>query len=153
MDRMDVVVRWEMLSVGFCPQGCFQRPGFPPMSAIPGQGCLPFGNSPQTSLGPQLNQPPIGNMFPGVGLKDVVSAASNLDSAQILALTQWCQEQVRQRAQAVPSRFGEVNRVPSEPFMPDFHGAGLPLPSGMCEGLGRSDVRMDGNHAASQDVF
>ena len=30
-----------------------------------------------------------------VGLKDVVSAASNLDSAQILALTQWCQEQVR----------------------------------------------------------
>ena len=92
-------------------------------------------------------------MFPGVGLKDVVSAASNLDSAQILALTQWCQEQVRQRAQAVPSRFGEVNRVPSEPFMPDFHGAGLPLPRGMCEGLGRSDVRMDGNHAASQDVF
>ena len=48
------------------------------------------------------------------------------------------------------SRFGKVNRVPSEPFMPDFHGAG---PSGMCEGLGRSDVRMDGNHAASQDVF
>ena len=38
---------------------------------------------------------------------------------------------------------GEVNRVPSEPFMPDFYGAGLP--SGMCEGLGRSDVRMDGN--------
>ena len=89
-------------------------------------------------------------MFPGVGLKDVVSAASNLDSAQILALTQWCQEQVRQRAQAVPSRFSEVNIVPSEPFMPDFHGAG---PSGMCEGLGRSDVRMDGNHAASQDVL
>ena len=140
-------------TVGFCPQGCFQRPGFLPMNAIPGQGCLPFGNQPQTSLGPQLNQPPAGNMFPGVGLKDVVSAASNLDSAQILALTQWCQEQVRQRAQAVPSRFGEVNRVPSEPFMPDFHGAGLPLPSGMCEGLGRSDVRMDGNHAASQDVF
>ena len=140
-------------TVGFCPQGCFQRPGFLPMNAIPGQGCLPFGNQPQTSLGPQLNQPPAGNMFPGVGLKDVVSAASNLDSAQILALTQWCQEQVRQRAQAVPSRFGEVNRVPSEPFMPDFHGAGLPLPSGMCEGLGRSDVRMDGNQAASQDVF
>ena len=22
----------------------------------------------------------------------------------------------------MPSRFGEVNRVPSEPFMPDFHG-------------------------------
>ena len=140
-------------TVGFCPQGCFQRQGFLPVNAIPGQGCLPFGNQPQTSLGPQLNQPPAGNMFPGVGLKDVVSAASNLDSAQILALTQWCQEQVRQRAQAVPSRFGEVNRVPSEPFMPDFHGAGLPLPSGMCEGLGRSDVRMDGNLAASQDVF
>ena len=140
-------------AVGFCSQGCFQRPGFLPMNAIPGQGCLPFGNPPQTSLGPQLNQPPVGNMFPGVGLKDVVSAASNLDSAQILALTQWCQEQVRQRAQAVPSRFGEVNRVPSEPFMPDFHGAGLPLPSGMCEGLSRSDVRMDGNQTASQDVF
>ena len=87
------------------------------------------------------------NVFSCLGLRDVVSAASNLDSAQILALTQWCQEQVRQRAQAVPSRFGEVNRVPSEPFMPDFHGAGLPLPSGMCEGLGRSDVRMDGNKA------
>ena len=51
-----------------------------------------------------------------------MSAASNLDSAQILALTQWCKSR-RQRAQAVPSRFGEVNRVPSEPFMPDFHGA------------------------------
>ena len=123
------------------------------MHAVSGQGCLPFGNQPQNSLGPQSNQPPTGNVFSGLGLRDVVSAASNLDSAQILALTQWCQEQVRQRAQAVPSRFGEVNRVPSEPFMPNFHGAGLPLPSGMCEGLGRSDVRMDGNQAASQDVF
>ena len=140
-------------ATGFFSQGCFQRQGFLPMHAVSGQGCLPFGNQPQNSLGPQSNQPPTGNVFSGLGLRDVVSAASNLDSAQILALTQWCQEQVRQRAQAVPSRFGEVNRVPSEPFMPDFHGAGLPLPSGMCEGLGRSDVRMDGNQAASQDVF
>ena len=38
-------------TVGFCPQGCFQRQGFLPMNAIPGQGCLPFGNQPQTSWG------------------------------------------------------------------------------------------------------
>ena len=135
-------------AVGFCPQGCCPRQGFPSMNVIPGQGCLPFGNPQQNGLGPQWNQSSVG-----LGLRDVLSAASNLDNAQILALTQWCQEQVRQRAQPVPMTFGEVNRMSSEPFMPDFHGVGLPLPGGMCEGTGRSDVRTDGNQLASQDVF
>ena len=53
----------------------------------------------------------------------------------------------------MPTTFGEVNRMSSEPFMPDFHGVGLLLAGGMCEGTGRSDVRTDGNQSASQDVF
>lgn len=144
---------------------CRGVPNLPPGFQVTGVAAQsfqqPFGN--QQGMGithgggflhPQFpcqagNAPAV---MPG-SIQDVMRMASNMNSAQVMTLAQFFQEQVRSRAAVIPEVFGQINSVPAEPFMPDLMAAGLPVPAAMIqEGSGSGQQSQEGNRG-QLDVF
>lgn len=87
-----------------------------PMSHMPG----PYGSglSQNQSQIPYLQT--VGGLTPGAGrMQEILQAVNGLNGAQVLSLTQYLQEQVRQRGRGNPEFFGEMPHIPAHPFVVD----------------------------------
>ena len=89
----------------------------------------------------------------GASVQDVLRLTAGMNGAQMLALAQFFQEQVRMNSQGLGETFGQVTPQIAEPFLPESVPSGMPLPAGMLSGHVGDMGRMNGDSFSHGDAF